>query len=299
MKKQTKNATMQSSGWTTICMVFCILVFLPFNIALVVINGEKNEPREESVFSSELEWQVLHLLAYSMPISYEQEALKAQAVIVRTNLLTGELEEDNAPLLHFYKSVWGDAYEENCEKLMNAVKSTEGMYLESDGKPVYVPFFRLSNGSTRDAVECKMDSYSYLAKVTCKEDLPSKQYLAKKLQDKTAFCAKINGLLQTQFTYEQLQALEVTYTQDSAGYVLYVNFGNYRIGGEVFRQAFSLPSSDFSITYLGENVELETRGIGSGFGFSQYCANEMAKQGKDFFDLLNYFFTNIAISKTE
>ena len=45
------------------------------------------------------------------------------------------------------------------------------------------------------------------------------------------------------------------------------------------------------------NIEIKTKGIGHGYGFSQYSANQLALEGEDYRFLLNYFFSNITLEK--
>ena len=47
------------------------------------------------------------------------------------------------------------------------------------------------------------------------------------------------------------------------------------------------------------NVTISVKGVGHGSGMSLFAANELAKDGKDYTEILNYFFTNIAIDKFE
>lgn len=331
MKKENMKIkkTIQKSRIWEFCMVFCIMLMLPVNISLIFSKKENSQIKsqdtmseEESVsvkdvFKSSLEWAVLHELAGTIPIDYELETLKAQAIILRTNILADQaladqIREDSSSsnrderkeidrpiLLYAYRDVWGEDYEKNCEKLYEAVIQTRGMYLEKDHEPMHASYFRLSNGSTRNASECMEGDYPEYPAVECRKDLMSQDFLKRKEIDGITFAEKISSMTGQTISYEQLKETEVIYLDDSAGYVLEINIGGERIGGEIFRQAFSLPSSDFYITYEGENVWIETKGTGTGIGFCQYGANEMAKEGEDFLNLLEYFFTNIAISKTE
>lgn len=334
--KKKKNIetgkTIQKSYVWEFCMVFCIMLMLPINISLMFgqqAQDQKEEVEEteeetkKKILESELEWEVLHQLARTIPIDYELETLKAQAVILRTNILADreegkgernagsasgftsakadrENQKENGPiLLYAYKERWGGSYEKNCEKLCDAVTQTSGMYLEKKRRPIRASYFRLSNGSTRDAKECLSENYPEYAAVECRKDLMSHEFLNKTELEGTEFAAGVNSITGQHFSYAQLRQTEIAYQEDSAGYVLKVIIGGTEIGGEIFRKYFLLPSSDFFVILEEQNVCIETKGIGTGFGFCQYGANEMAKEGEDFLNLLNYFFTNIAISKTE
>ncbi len=299
MKKRTYKKTIQKSGILEICMVFCIMLILPINISLFVSDSADTEKKEKKVLDSEIEWQVLHELAAVIPVEYEEETLKAQAVILRTNILADGEQLQEFPLLFTYKEKWGNQYNENCEKLLRVVTETEGMYLVNEGAYVRTSYFRLSNGSTRNAAECLGKKYTAFTAKKCGNDLLSEEFVWKKEVGKQQFFTKLVSMTGEQMTVDAWEKTEITYARDSAGYVLSVSFGSIRIGGEIFRQAFFLPSSDFTISCENDTIFITTRGIGNGIGFCQYGANEMAKEGKNFLELLNYFFTNIAISKTE
>lgn len=81
--------------------------------------------------------------------------------------------------------------------------------------------------------------------------------------------------------------------RDSAGYALQVQIGNTVIPAEKFRSLLNLNSScmDFSIGEKG--VSITTKGIGHGVGLSQYGANEMAKSGSTWEEILNYYFSDL------
>ena len=56
----------------------------------------------------------------------------------------------------------------------------------------------------------------------------------------------------------------------------------------------NLRSTDFDID-INENIKITTRGYGHGVGMSQNGANEMAKQGYTYDQILKYYYQNINI----
>ena len=58
-----------------------------------------------------------------------------------------------------------------------------------------------------------------------------------------------------------------------------------------------IKSSCFEIVDEGNTVVLKTKGVGHGLGFCQYGANEAAKRGNDYIDILNYFFSDTVMEK--
>ena len=68
------------------------------------------------------------------------------------------------------------------------------------------------------------------------------------------------------------------------------------------RDFIILPSAYFTCTPsvkddVTEGFLLEGGGYGHGVGMSQNGANEMAKQGFDYLDILNYYFDGFTLEK--
>ena len=62
-----------------------------------------------------------------------------------------------------------------------------------------------------------------------------------------------------------------------------------------FREILGLRSADFSLTFNDNKVIITTYGYGHGVGMSQYGANELAKQGKNYRDIINHYYQNVNI----
>ena len=78
--------------------------------------------------------------------------------------------------------------------------------------------------------------------------------------------------------------------RDAVGYVQQVMLGEYVCTGEAFREAMGWNSACFTITQMGENVRIVTRGLGHGYGLSQNEARAMAQEGTSYEEILQYFF---------
>lgn len=62
---------------------------------------------------------------------------------------------------------------------------------------------------------------------------------------------------------------------------------------------YGLSSADFQIEKENQKITFLVHGKGHGMGMSQFAANEMAKKGDDYTEILNYFFKEATISKFE
>ena len=57
-----------------------------------------------------------------------------------------------------------------------------------------------------------------------------------------------------------------------------------------FREKYKLASGSFVLQKYDGKLRVTTRGVGHGLGLSQYSANKMAKDGKTYDEILEYFF---------
>ena len=67
------------------------------------------------------------------------------------------------------------------------------------------------------------------------------------------------------------------------------------IEGTEMRRIFSLRSACFPLTADAESVTFRVTGYGHGVGMSQYGANELARQGKTWQEILTWYYAGITI----
>lgn len=195
------------------------------------------------------------------------------------------------------------------EKLWQAVAETGGICLNYKGEPVSGAYFAVSNGATREAEELGLSEYPYLKGVLCDRDFLSLDYSSTKVFHEREFeriweqCLKASvteeELMQNKKIRAQAEDGETVLYRDSAGYVLYVKRNQEFVSGEQMRMDYNLPSADFHIEKENHKVSFLVHGKGHGIGMSQFAANEMAGKGKDYTEILNYFFKEVTISKFE
>lgn len=278
------------------CCYVIIIVLLPY-VATVFLNGPsmatsshvdntyvkvKNGDKETEM---SIEEYCIGKMAKEIPITYKAETLKAQAVLVRTAVYKHIAESGSNTVLkeEVYtpkemKKQWGASeYSENYNKLKSAWEDTQGQVLMYGEAPANTPFFRLSNGSTRDGAEALgSEEFPYLKVKECPLDIEAKEQMQTVVMD-------------------DLDA-EITGT-DTAGYVTSVRVAQDKVSGEEFRNTYGLASSAFTLQKYDGKLRVTTRGVGHGVGMSQYTANEMAKEGKSHQEILNYFFEGTEIKE--
>ncbi len=267
--------------------VFLILLLFPYIVVMLsgrrsgeaLALGEENRP-------DMLEAWVLQILPGEMPVTYEIEALKAQAVIVRSNLVYRMqtkgigLEQVDEEMLGSWEmscyspeeleELWGnELFEEYYEKICRAVRETSGKVLTYKGNYVDLPYHAVSAGYTRDG-SVLGEEYSYLKRAECPEDKEADDFLS---------VVRLEA-------EEVPEILEV----DEAGYVTAVRLGESQMAGEEFRHIKNLQSSCFSLQEGKEGWTVTTKGLGHGFGLSMHQAQVQAFQGKTFLEILQYFY---------
>lgn len=273
--------------------IFIILILLPY-VAVVFRTGNMRGQKEQTK-ALELEDYVAGILPGQMPVSYQTEALKAQAVIIRTNLLKKSIEfygiespaeaaeaiqEDDLEAMGFayfspedLEGLWGyEQWEANYAKLLQAVSSTAGQVLVIDQQLVDLPYHAVSAGKTRSG-QILGEGYSYLEPVDCPADVEAVDYLEVQI-----------------LSFEELPEIE---EQDDTGYVTRIRVGKEILAGEEFRSRFSLNSSCFTLEQTEEGVRVVTKGLGHGLGLSMYQANRQAAEGSSYLEILLYFYKNV------
>ncbi len=74
-----------------------------------------------------------------------------------------------------------------------------------------------------------------------------------------------------------------------------MSVGGVTLTGGQLRSLFSLRSASFTVTYGEDGFTFETVGYGHGVGMSQYGANALAAQGKDFKEILTWYYTGAQV----
>lgn len=263
-------------------------VTIPVSYAL----GVKNVPIEE---------YLVGMLAACCPKDAEPEMLKAQAVILRSRVAVycashKEMTEMSEPYwdISDCRREWGEEWESVLEVFSQAVQDTKDFVLTRKGSIVSPPFFFLSNGNTRGGSEYKKwgKEYEYLKSVSCEKDVLSPAYENQKEYTQTEW----EDSLKKTFSITGLPD-KIVLLRDAKGYVDKVRLGDLEIEGEAFRRIFHIPSSDFTLETVDGKLLISTKGKGHGFGFCQNTANELAKQGQTFEEILTYFFEDLQLER--
>jgi stage II sporulation protein D len=104
------------------------------------------------------------------------------------------------------------------------------------------------------------------------------------------------GALQEKLTVNGNADIEISQKSDS-GRVRQLKVDKKIISAGSFRQLFNLPSTNWELSRQEQGIIVNSRGYGHGVGLCQYGANGMAQQGKDYRQILSYYYKNTRIKK--
>ncbi|MCL2719502.1 MAG: SpoIID/LytB domain-containing protein [Lachnospiraceae bacterium] len=252
-----------------------------------------------------LEFYLLDKLSRSINTEYHLEALKAQAVLLRTALME-ELWETTGNIRGTVKvidSEYGSGILN--ENIVIAVTSTMGVFLTYHDKPAKVAYFAVSNGRTRDGSEAfGQGAPSYFHAVDCSRDFLAENFTSQKAIGRNEFITTIENSTMISLPAD-FEISDIYINRDLSGYIIDIKINTLPspviLSGEECRQLWGLSSSSFNIEESGNRVIFSVRGIGHGLGMSQYAANEMAKNEKneDYISILEYFFSGLILTKFE
>lgn len=270
----------------------------PFSVAVMRVNAEQveNVPLEEYVAG---------VVASEMPAKFELEALKAQALAARTYVVSHMLHNpENADSAvtdtvqhQVYKDEqelrrqWGTDFDWKMKKINKAVAETKGEILTFKDEPIEPAFFSTSNGYTENSEDYWSNKFPYLRSVPSPWDKNSPKFL----DQQTIPITKVEEKLAIDIPDKEQLTLKVSRTEGHR--VDQIKLADKTFSGRDIRKELELRSSDFTIEKKNDYLIFTTKGYGHGVGMSQYGANGMAKEGKNYKDILTHYYKGIKISK--
>lgn len=251
-----------------------------------------------------------------MPPSYETEALKAQAVAIHSyaeriaersrqfpdSALHGADFSNDTALYQGYhteavlRELFGDAYEACYAKVAAAVDAVADEMLCYDGAPIIAAFHAISTGKTESAENVWGEPLAYLCSVDSAYDAAAPQYKTTAVFSKEQVREKLLARMET-LPEDSTAWLKVTEVTD-AGNVVSVQCGEKRFSGQEVREMFALRSACFEVC-VNEKGEYEftVKGFGHDVGMSQFGANEMAKNGSTYKEILRHYYPAAELMK--
>ncbi|WIV12281.1 stage II sporulation protein D [Proteiniborus sp. MB09-C3] len=274
--------------------------------------------RENRIVRMPLEEIVAMAVLTQIKQEFHIEMIKVQGIVARTQLVRLMRAYDGAGCSNHYgcdicdeghciqlednnrlKEIWGDEYENRVKIVEKAVRETEGVIMTFDNKPIDARFHDTCGGSTENSESVMAREIVYLRRVLCDycTESPnwddSKSISVKELEEKLN--VKFPSLKPTLKT--SIESFFDDVKRDEYGRVISIKISGKEFKGTEIIELLGLNSTRFS--FSPTIIAFVTRGKGDGLGLCQYGGNQMALEGKNYLEILNYYFTGIEIKKIE
>ena len=280
------------------------------NTSLKVEKEQKDtfnvlDKQSGKVVKMDVDEYIFSVVAAEMPALYEEEALKAQAVVAYTYFLnkkegyggeydiTDDFTKDQAFVsLKDAREKWGSGADEYEKKIRKAIRAVSGKKITYEGKPILAVYHAISSGKTENVSEVWGGQYPYLVSVDSSFDKNAENYessltlTAEELKEKLAAKVSIADLTVNCFS---------GFNRTSAGSVKTVSVCGVSLSGSDIRSALGLRSADFDVSFADGKYTFTVRGYGHGIGMSQQGANYLAQQNKTYEEIINHYYTGCKI----
>lgn len=247
-----------------------------------------------------LEEYIFGVVSGEMPAIFQEEALKAQAVIARTyamkqisrklpirNFNSTQIYRDK----NYLKEIWGNHYDEYRTKILKAIRDTEHEVIKFEGDYIDSYYHLASNGKTEDSSNVLKLAYPYLVSVDSSFELDFSN---------VGYRVVPNDYLSKLLNVPIHENTEIELLMKTIGHrVKYIRFGDKVFDGLLLARRLGLNSNDFSVSIGRNATTFTTRGYGHGLGLSKYGAEGMAKSGYNYYQILNHYYPNTYIEKED
>lgn len=297
-------------------IITLLIIIIPYIIVTIFIEDDqikfkfvsnmnvRVKKEDGTIVSVPFEDYTVGVLAGEMPVSFELEALKAQAVAARSYVMKKmeqnydqEYDVVDTVMNQVYldevslKEKWQDDYDEKINKLKRAVLETKGEYLTYDNEVIEAFFFSTSVGKTENSEEIFTSKLPYLRSVDSSWDEEVSPVFNDSVEYSLSDFYNILGI-----EYNDNLEIEITETT-STGRIKSLKINNEALKASDVYTKLKLRSTFFEIKKVGNNVVIKTKGYGHGVGMSQYGALAMAKKGYTYDEILKYYYQGVEISK--
>ena len=276
------------------------------DVTLTIQDGDTTEQMT-------LERYLTGVVRGEMPASFEMEALRAQAAAERSyvyyQLAAGR--KDAHPDADFCtdhtccsaylsetaaREKWGGDFAPWNTRVEQAVSDTDGQVVLYNGRPILAVFHSSSAGRTAAAGDVWSGDLPYLVSVDSpegEETVPNYYstvtFTAAEAKEKLVAAhpeLKLSGTPDRWFGAA---------AENGSGRVETVSVGGTDIEGTELRRIFGLRSACFTVAADSESVTFRVTGYGHGVGMSQYGANQLAREGKTWQEILEWYYTGATV----
>lgn len=269
-------------------------------VLMVPVSGPDNVVR-----TMKLEEYLVGVILGEMPIDFNIEALKAQAVVARTYTLrrntTAPKHEGGAVCTEAaccqsycsqesYLAKGGSA--DAIQKAVSAVAATQGMVITYNNSLIEATYFSCSGGRTEDAVAVWGTEIPYLQAV----DSPGEEKAAHYIDSVSFTAEEFADLLGLKLSDSPTGWFGTTTYTDGRGVDTMV-IGGVPFKGTELRQKLGIRSTAFTVTPMENMIHITTKGFGHRVGMSQYGAEAMAVMGSKYQEILTHYYPGTALTE--
>jgi stage II sporulation protein D len=265
------------------------------------------------VITLPLEEYLIGVVAAEMPAEFHPEALKAQAVAARTyalcrmstnngSVVGADLSSDPdrsqawIPVSEMRRR-WGLLYfGYYYRKLAAAVQDTDGEVVAYHGQLIDPVYFSSCGGlGTEDAEDVWGRDIPYLRGVPCSWCPPLEQQYVAAPFTRNSLLQHLGMKSQDVPAGTRLDGLIRIIDRTPRGRVKELRVGNRVFEATDFRRLLGLRSTAFTVSVVKGKIILETRGDGHAVGMCQWGAQGLALQGKNYRDILTYYYRGVQV----
>ena len=270
----------------------------------------------KKVFTLDAAEYIRGAVASEMPATFHQQALTAQAIAAHTWALYSAQRQVESPdpelkgadfsadpeRLEGYITKerffggCGESAELFWPKICEAAEYALTRIVAYNGEPALTAYHSTSTGHTEASDNVWMVSLPYLVPVESDGDLLAPDYKVTETFDKkTMKLLLMQAFDDVTLNDDAPEKWIVPLETSDSGYVTLAKVGNLEVHGQAVRNALSLRSGCFTVSYHSGTFSIETLGYGHGVGMSQYGADFMARQGSTCEDILLHYYPNTEI----
>ena len=190
---------------------------------------------------------------------------------------------------------WGGKFEEYDAVIEKAVSDSDGQIVLYEGAPILAVFHSSSAGATASSGDVWMADLPYLVSVESPEkgdDIPN--YYSVNAYSTGEF----SRLFRTAHADADFSGSPDTWIKNivtSGDRVEQATVGGVTVAGKELRSIYGLRSTAFTVDCSQDTITFHVTGYGHGVGLSQYGANELAREGKTWQEILAWYYTGTTV----
>ncbi len=270
--------------------------------------------KDNTIEELDIDEYLLGVVSAEMPADFEEEALKAQAVVARTYTIymiehnkgkheNADICDDSSCCQAWISkgdrlSRWDEEKRDNnWKKIERAVYSTAGKVATYNGDVIDAFFHSNSGGKTEEVSNVwGGENLPYLQSVETSGEEAYSQYASEVVLGKSDFEDKIKQKYPDfVIDYNNTECIEIIeYTQGNR--VKTIKIGNLELSGVEVRSLIGLRSANFVVEISDDNIKFSVKGYGHGVGMSQTGADSMAKQGSNYEEIIQHYYTGVEVT---